>query len=109
MYDHIVYSEYFILCYLNLEKEVIPLDSDDDVNSDDKNEKAEEKKKKYDKKSEEKTLKQDDVRLFLWFNKRHKKLKITIKMKVLLLNYIVYYIVNLLYIINYNKINWKRY
>lgn len=76
MYDHIVYSEYFILCYLNLEKEVIPLDSDD-INSDDKNEKAEEKKKKYDKKSEEKISKQDDVRHFLWFNKRHKKQKIT--------------------------------
>ncbi|XP_050452234.1 transcriptional regulator ATRX-like isoform X1 [Cataglyphis hispanica] len=42
------------------EKEVIPLDSDDDINSDDKNEKAEEKEKKYDKKSEEKISKQDD-------------------------------------------------
>lgn len=64
MYDHIVYSKYFILCYLNLEKEVVPLDSNDDINSDDKNEKTEEKKKKHNKKSEEKSLKQDDVRHF---------------------------------------------
>lgn len=63
MYDHIVYSKYFILCYLNLEKEVT-LDSDDDINSDDKNEETEEKKKKHDKKPEEKALKQDDVRHF---------------------------------------------
>ncbi|XP_029663032.1 transcriptional regulator ATRX homolog [Formica exsecta] len=42
------------------EKEVVPLDSNDDINSDDKNEKTEEKKKKHNKKSEEKSLKQDD-------------------------------------------------
>ncbi|XP_070171889.1 transcriptional regulator ATRX isoform X2 [Polyergus mexicanus] len=42
------------------EKEVVPLDSNDDINSDDKNEKTEEKKEKNNKKSEEKTLKQDD-------------------------------------------------
>jgi len=47
-----------ILCYLNLEKEML-LDSDSSIKNDDTNEKKENKKKQYQKKSEEKTSKND--------------------------------------------------
>lgn len=53
---------YYVICYLNLEKEAV-IDSDDSINND-KDEKIEDKKKRYQKKIEEKTSKQDDVRYF---------------------------------------------
>lgn len=56
--------KYFVVCYLNLEKEAV-MDSDDSINNDDKNKTPENKIKRYQKKTEEKTSKQDDVRHFL--------------------------------------------
>lgn len=56
-------NKYFVLCYLNLEKEAVR-DSDESINNDDTN-KIENKIKKYQKKTEEKTSKQDDVSHFL--------------------------------------------
>lgn len=71
-------TQYYIICnytyslsqschlnvYLNLEKEIV-VDSDDNINDDDKEKIVENKKKIYQKKPEEKTSKQDNVRHFI--------------------------------------------